>query len=122
MAGQGKQFQNKPQITWAQTFRDITIASMNRGQLPVLGCIGLFGCIIWKMPNKDVSKLVFDLVDRLSHGELIAYVLLIVVSVGWFIHAKIMRTNFSEEYKRIGKEKSKLQSRMAGVNFESSDK
>jgi len=109
-------------VTWAQAFRDVVIVSMNRGQLPILSMVGIIFLLVWKMPDAEASRLVFDLYDKLRNGEMWAYILLGIVLVGWFTHARIMRREISKEYKRIGQEKSGLQSQAAGIEFKSSDK
>ena len=108
-------------VTWAEAFRDIVIASMNKGQFLLLTVVGVFFTIIVKMPEKDVSKLMFAIVDRLAEWELMAYILLTVVLAAWYVHAKAMRTIFSDECRRIGKEKPKLQSKRANTIFKSSE-
>ena len=108
-------------VTWAQATRDVLIASMNRGQLPILGILGIIFLLVWKMPEEEASRLLFDLIDKLSKWEMWAYFLLVIVLVGWFVHARIMREEFSKEYRRIGLEKSELQSKLAKINFKSSD-
>ena len=94
---------------------------MNRGQLPILGILGIIFLLVWKMPEEEASRLLFDLIDKLSRWEMWAYLLLVIVLVGWFVHARIMREEFSKEYRRIGLEKSELQSKLAKINFKSSD-
>ncbi|WP_422452057.1 hypothetical protein [Endozoicomonas sp. ALC066] len=108
-------------VTWAQSVRDITVSSINRGQLPILGVIGLLILVLWRMPPEDVSKLMFQVIEHLTDGGLMGYVLSFILAFGWFYHAKKMRTKFSTECRRIGKEKSDLQSSLAGVKFNSSD-
>lgn len=109
-------------MSWAQALRDMVVSAINRGQLPVFGFFLVLLMLFFKMPAEDVSKLVFEILESLRHGELVAYVLLTVACVGWFTHARTMRRLFSAEAERIGREKSALQSRLAGVKFESSDK
>lgn len=109
-------------VTWAQAFRDVVIASMNRGQLPILGIIGVVLVLIYRMPEQDVSVLVMEIVSSLKKGEGYAYILEGVTIGGWFLHAKLMRKVFSTEAERIGREKSHAQSKAAGTNFKSSEK
>lgn len=111
-----------PRVTWAQAVRDIFIASINRGQLPILFVGAIIALIIWKMPEEDVSKFAFEFLDLLKNNEMWAYVLLVVVLIGWFIHAKLMRNSVNSEFERIGREKSALQGKVAGTNFRSSDR
>ncbi len=109
-------------VTWAQAFRDIIIAAINRGQLPLLGIIGIAALIIWRMPDTEVAGLARDLLVALKHGEGFAYVVEVATLLGWYAHSKFMRREFSQEFRRIGKEKSDIQSRAAGTKFKSSDR
>jgi len=109
-------------MTWAQACRDIVITSMNRGQLPVLGMIGVALLLVWKLPEDKSAELVFSIFEALGRGELYAYVLLTVTIAGWYFHSKWMRKMFSEEAARIGREKSGLQSALTGEKFKSSDR
>lgn len=100
----------------------MVVAAINRGQLPIFGAFLVVLVLIIKMPSEDVSKLVFDILRSLRHGEFIAYILLACTGGGWFVHARIMRKLFSDEVERIGREKSRLQSNLAGMKFKSSNK
>ena len=108
-------------VTWAHAFRDIVVASINRGQLPILGVFAVVCLIIWRMPATKVGDLSKDVVDKLAHGQMWAYPLLLLVLLGWYIHAKIMRRIYSNEFRRVGREKSELQGKAAGKQFRSSD-
>ncbi len=109
-------------MSWAQAFRDVVVTSMNRGQLPVLGMISVALVLIWRLPEERAAELVFSILAALRRGELLAYVLLVFTLAGWYLHSKWMRKMFSAEAKRIGREKSGLQSQLTGENFKSSDR
>lgn len=100
----------------------MVVASINRGQLPIFGFFLVIVMLIWKMPAEDVSRLVFELLTSLRQAELIAYVISAILAVGWFAHSRVMRKVFSEEFERIGREKTSLQSQAAGAAYKSSDK
>lgn len=109
------------QVTWAQAARDITVAAINKGQLLPLGVIAIILLIIWKLPENEVLAFGRDFLDMLRKGEMISYPICGILAFGWFFHSRSMRKRFSDEFKRIGTEKSDLQIKAAGVNFESSD-
>lgn len=109
-------------MSWAQACRDIVVTSMNRGQLPVLGMIAVAMLLIWRLPEEKAGELVFSILAALGRGELWAYVFLVLVLAGWYLHSKWMRKMFSAEATRIGREKSDLQSQLAGEKFKSSDR
>jgi hypothetical protein len=101
-------------VSWAQAFRDIVIASMNKGQLPLLAIAGVAALIIWRMPPADVSLLANEILSRLDRGDLTGWVLSGLLAGAWHFHARMMRKAFHREADRIGKEKSKLQNVAAG--------
>jgi len=107
-------------VSWAQAFRDIVIASMRYGQFPFFGFLALLGMAIWKMPGQDVSRLMFTIVEYLSRGYFMGYVLFGLSTGGWFIHAKRQRALINSEMDRIAKEKSELQQQLLGAKIESS--
>ncbi len=109
-------------MSWAQAFRDIVVTSMNRGQFPVLGMIALAMLLIWRLPEEKTGELVFSILAALRQGELWAYIFLVLVIAGWYLHSKWMRKMFSAEAKRIGREKSGLQSQLSGERFKSSNR
>jgi hypothetical protein len=116
-----KKLENVP-VSWAQAIRDMVISAINKGQLPIFGLFLVILMLIYKMPEADVSKLVFEILDSLRRGEFVAYILLSITIFGWFVHARVMRKTFTDEAKRIGREKSNLQSQLAGIKFKSSNK
>ncbi|MFJ2992719.1 hypothetical protein [Pandoraea sp. NPDC087047] len=114
--------QQRANVSWAQAVRDMVTASINRGQLPLFGFFFIIVVLVLKMPAEDVSRLVFELLACLKQGELIAYIVSGLLALGWFWHAKVMRKISSDEFDRIGNEKSRLQSQVTGVPYKSSDK
>lgn len=112
---------NNGQYTWARAFRDVFVAAINKGQLPILGVIGVFFIILWRIPESNLAKVLESIIDHLVKGELIAYILLFVSCTGWFIHAKVMRTNFTQETNRIAEEKTRLQNKANRKTFKSSE-
>jgi len=116
-----KNQENTP-VSWAQAIRDMVISAINKGQLPIFGLFLVILMLIYKMPETDVSKLVFEILDSLRRGEFIAYILLGITAFGWLAHARIMRKTFTDEARRIGREKSNLQSQLADIKFKSSNK
>mgnify|MGYP005865528273 CR=1 FL=1 len=113
-----RQLQHK--VTWAESFRDIAITSINRGQiLPfIMTLITLF--ILYKLPPEAIERIVTNVFE----GQLayVAPILLIGVLFAWFFHCKKLRRQFSKEFERIGREKSKLQRKNHHKNFNSSNR
>lgn len=112
---------NNNNYNWSRAFRDIVIAAINKGQLPILGIIGIFFVILWRVPPEDLSTILSTVIDHLINGELWAYLLLVLTWGGWFAHAKTMRTNFSLETNRISREKTLLQNQLNNKDFRSSE-
>jgi hypothetical protein len=105
-----------------EMFRDVLIASLNKGQfIPAL--IGLsYILMIVKMPSEDVSRLMFEIVDKIEKGYLVGYAFGIISLCSWFIHSKWQRRKIVLEMKRLGEEKSGLQKNQLGNIVKSSQK
>jgi hypothetical protein len=100
--------------------RDVLIVSMNKAQLPMLAAAGLLGIALLRMPPGDVSRLMFEVKSDLVHERLLGYALTVVVTFGWFLHARAQRRTIYPEIDRIGSEKTRLQKKQLGDDLESS--
>ena len=97
--------------------RDVFIAALNKGQFLPAASAALFGLMIIKMPAADVSKLVFQILDKIEKGYHVGYILFGVVSLTWFFHAKWQRRVVVSELDRLAQERNRLQ----GGDIESSN-
>lgn len=100
-------------MTWAQAFRDITVGSMNKGQLPLLGIIAIILVILWRMPPERLSELAFNIIGMLERGDLFGWLLFVLVLASWWTNSKAMRKWYATELDRVGREKSDLQRQLA---------
>jgi len=105
----------------SQAVRDVLVTAINRGQLPALGVIAIVLTLLWRMPESDISTLVFDLLDTLKKWQTTGYVLFLLCLFFWYIHVKHLRKAFSEEMRRVGREKSGLQNKHVEEPFKSSE-
>ncbi|RYZ88574.1 MAG: hypothetical protein EOP04_09055 [Proteobacteria bacterium] len=108
-------------VTWAQMVRDVLVAAINKGQLPVLGIFAVLLLIIYKLPETDVSSFARELFLAVADGRILWLGLWLGTTTAWIVHARIMRKQYSKEYQRIGNEKSNLQIAAAGREFKTSD-
>lgn len=111
-----------PAVGWAQAIRDMVIASMNKGQLPVLAVAFVLVIAALRMPPEQVSNFAFSVLRHLVTGHLGGWALSGLLTIGWWFHAKSMRELFKSEFDRIGTEKSAAQSKAAGKKFPGSRK
>jgi uncharacterized membrane protein YbhN (UPF0104 family) len=102
--------------------RDVLIASMSKGQLPLVLVAGLAAEMIWKMPSDEVGRLASRLVDGLELKWLLGYVLFVLTLVLWYALGRAQRRWFAGEMKRVTNERNAAQERLAGRSFESSEK
>lgn len=107
-------------VGWAHAFRDIVITSINRGQILPLIISLLTLAIIFKLPPSALETVVFRIFD--GQVGYISPFLVVGIVVAWNFHCKKARKQFSEEFERIGVEKSELQRLLHNNNFESSNK
>lgn len=108
-------------VTWAQTVRDLGAKSINNGQFPLYCLVCIILLIIVKLPNEELAQIINRLINLLLQLELVAYVLLFIVVLAWYKHAKMVRKAHSEEYKRLGEEKSMLQNMLNMKEYKSSE-
>ena len=109
------------EVTWAEATRDIVICAIDRGQLPTLLCCAFVLILLIRIPSDQLGTLLEEVGKRLANGEAISWILLPVFILGWFFHTRWMRKKFTQEYERIGKEKSALQEQLSGVKLKSSE-
>jgi hypothetical protein len=104
----------KSDIGFNQMLRDVLIASMNKGQFPLaLGAL-IFVILILKMPQKDVSTLVFRLLDGAEARELLGWVSMVIMVVVWYLHTRSLRRWCAAELDRISNERNSLQRKSLG--------
>lgn len=105
---------SKPQnkVTWAEAFRDIVVASMDRGQLPILFLFGTVFALIWKLDSKDSLSLLSSIGTQLNNWYIYGYILFFLSLFGWYTTAKMLRKMHFEECDRVGREKSDLQEKL----------
>ena len=96
-------------VTFWHMLRDVLIASLNKGQFLVALSFLVVIIILLKMPGQDVSRLAFEVVQKLENGRLLGYLMTILISGGWFTHAKWQRRRIATELTRLADERNKLQ-------------
>ena len=78
-------------IGFFHMLRDVLVAAINKGQLPPLFAGVIFLVMIIKMPDADVSRLAFEIVQDLKTLHLLGYFLFVVTLIFWYLHAQSMR-------------------------------
>jgi hypothetical protein len=117
-----KQTGQNAKIGPSHAIRDVFVTALNKGQFP-LAIIGLIILVlIWRMPNQDVSKLVFEILADLKAGYLAGWGLTVITSLGWFFHAKHIRRVMQNEFNRISKERTEQQEKRLNKSLPSSNK
>jgi len=99
--------QSKSEFTYAQALRDVLVASINKGQFPIaiLGMVIL--TVLFRMPAERVGELAVELLRQLLAGWLLGYVLFGVTLMGWFVHAKKIRTEYLQQLNALQAEERK---------------
>ena len=120
--GNNKQKQQNCPVTWAQAFRDIIITAMNRGQLLLLMIVFIFTILIWKLDSGQAFQLLNSFLEKLKDWSILGWVLWFVTVFLCFVLFKKVRTDFSSEMKRVGKEISKAQEKASQRKLSSSDR
>lgn len=105
----GRSPRSTAKFSYAQMMRDVLVASISKGQFPVATVTLIAIVVIVKMPSEDLSKLIFLVVDRLEHGQLVGYLLALVFAIGWMFHARFQRRLIDEEMQRMSRHEASLQ-------------
>jgi hypothetical protein len=106
----------KPQsnIGFNQMLRDVLIASMNKGQFPLALSALIFVVLILKMPQQDVSTLVFRLLDAAEAKKLLGWILAVIMVAIWYLHTRSLRRWCAAELERVSGERNSLQRKTLG--------
>jgi len=72
-------------------------------------------------PPADISKLIFNIVDKFERGYYVGYGLSVVLTIGWFIHSRAQRKVITAEMKRIAEERNRYQRGQLGNDLGSSE-
>ncbi len=108
-------------VTWAHAVRDMTVAAIDRGQLPLFGALFIITVIIVKLPSDAVLRLANSLLERFYTLGAVGHPLFAILIIAWAYHVRRLKKGFRRECERIGREKSRLQEQIAGVKFKSSE-
>jgi len=120
LSEQAKKKKKPSAIGWPQATRDVVIASMNKGQLPLLAVAAIVLFMIFKMSSDQVSEVAIRVIERFSDYSLVGWVLAGALSFFWWFHATKTRREFNSELARIGEQKSAAQQAAAGRTLQSS--
>lgn len=108
-------------IGFAHMIRDIIVACVNKGQLPII----IFGLVLFamilKMSESDVGKLIFLVVENLKNGSLVGYLLFFLAITGCYFHSTRLRRQYAGEINRLSDERTKLQAGQLGERVRSSE-
>lgn len=119
MAKQKPNFRGNRINGWA-AFRDIGIHSINKGQFPLFLVTVVIIFILWRMPENEIA----NLVNRLTDPSIIlngpTLIIIAIVLLVWFLHAKSQRRYFAAEMKRLASERNDLQAKLLGDKYKSS--
>lgn len=111
--------ENRQINIWAM-IRDTLIASMNKGQLPLMAVILIILVLVSKLDAKEAANILNKIIDLLVKGSILGYALFGITLLGWFVHVKVQRRIFSSEINRLSEERTTLQEKLYPGSTESS--
>jgi hypothetical protein len=98
-------------------WRDIFVAAINKGQFP-LAIVGLIILsLIWKMPARDILQLFYKLAGEFAAYHFMGWILTVVISLGWFLHARHQRNALHAEITRVSGERNFYQDKLISGNL-----
>lgn len=106
MKGDIVQRQNN-KVTWAQATRDILNTAMNRGQLPLLFILLCCLLVLYRIPEEQLSLLVFRIIQGLKDGYLVGYFLVLVILIVWYWDSRRLRKKYAELFALYQKSQQK---------------
>lgn len=109
-------------VGFYQMLRDVLVASINKGQFPLALSALIFIVMILKMPQRDVSALVFRLLDAAEARGVAGWIFGVIMVGVWYIHTRSLRRSCAAELDRISNERNSLQSRTLGKLVKSSER
>src|SRR5262249_17933936 len=101
--------------------RDVFVAQINKGQFPMLIMGTVTSEIIWRLPQEDVSKIIFRLLDAAELKWWAGYGLSLVLTFAWISHSRYQRRLMTGEVTRAGDQKTRMQERALGQRVKSSE-
>jgi hypothetical protein len=99
----------------------VLIASINKGQFPTAAVSLIFIVALIKMPQGDLSRLMFRFLELAENGNITGYVLALILLGCWFFHARFQHRRFTEELRRLSHERTQLQVRALEHRVKSSE-
>jgi len=94
---------------------------MNRGQLIPVAIFFLLLVALLKMPEDQVAKLVFEILDGFRNHSILGYGLWGGTVLAWFMHSKWQRRTIQDELDRVTKERNRFQEMQLPAALESSN-
>ena len=91
-----------------RAIRDVLVALIAKGQLPLLLIFLSFIIPIWKLESKDTYKLLQSILDRFDRACDFLFVISIIVLLLMPIIYKYQRRIINKEMDRLAKERDKL--------------
>ncbi len=104
--------QQNNKVTWAQAVRDVLNTAMNRGQLPLLFILLCCFLVLYRLPQEELSHLVFKIFQGLKDGHLIGYVLAVLILIIWYWDGRKIRRKYAElsiQYQKLQQKTYKKQ-------------
>lgn len=74
-----------------------------------------------KMPNEDVSNLVFKILAGFAKYYYWGYITTMLVVIGWYLNVKWVKDSNVTEMNRLVEERNELQEKILGTNITSSE-
>lgn len=100
---------NSRYSNWPGAFRDVLVASLNKGQFPIAVVLVIFIIIFWRLPATDLKSILEDFLNRFESNYIFGWVLFVITLLGWYFHNRYVRKVHLNEINRILQEKQDLQ-------------
>jgi len=94
--------------------RDVFVASIDKGQFPIAAVSVICLAMIIKMPDQEVARLVYRLLDEARSFCSLGWDLSMVIAAGGYRHSQSLRRHCAAELARVTSERNNLQKQALG--------
>ena len=101
--------------------QNVLIASMNKGQLPVMGVIVVFIIILLKYPSDELPELLKGIASISKINSILGWILFTISTFTSYFLVKWQRKIHTKEIQRISNEKRQLQQKLSTERLPSSN-
>lgn len=112
----------RSEATFFGAVRDIGVGMANKGQWPAVMLVGVLIIFVIRCPANELKGVATEVIGVFKEHAILSYVFNVVLIAAWALHSRWQRRQQSDEFDRIGREKSQWQEKAIGSKLASGKK